>query len=54
MTGTLTWRSSTTNSSRTQRMLGDYEGHPYTDSALRAIFWARKEGVDYERAEAIR
>lgn len=37
-----------------ERMLGDYEGHPYTDSALRAIFWARKEGVDYERAEAFR
>ena len=26
-----------------ERMLGDYEGHPYTDSVLRAIFWARKE-----------
>jgi len=27
---------------RIERMLGDYEGHPYTDSALRAIFWAIK------------
>jgi len=26
---------------RIERMLGDYEGHPYTDSAPRAIFWAR-------------
>ncbi len=25
-----------------ERMLGDYEGHPYTNSAPRAIFWARK------------
>jgi len=28
------------------RMLGDYEGHPYTDSAPRAIFWARKGRAD--------
>ncbi len=27
---------------RIERMLGDYEGHPYTDSAPRAIFLARK------------
>ncbi|HHH83401.1 MAG TPA: class I SAM-dependent methyltransferase [Chloroflexi bacterium] len=25
-------------------MLGDYEGHPCTDSSPRAIFWARKTG----------
>ncbi|HEY63475.1 MAG TPA: class I SAM-dependent methyltransferase [Caldilineae bacterium] len=25
-----------------EHVLGDYEGHPYTDSAPRAIFWARK------------
>ncbi len=25
-----------------EHMLGDYGGHPYTDSAPRAIFWARK------------
>jgi SAM-dependent methyltransferase len=26
-----------------ERMLGDYEGHPYTDAGPRAIFWAQKE-----------
>lgn len=25
-----------------EHMLGDYEGHPYTNSAPRAIFWAKK------------
>lgn len=25
-----------------EHMLGDYEGHPYTNSSPRAIFWARK------------
>ena len=29
-----------------EQMLGDYEGHPYTDSAPRAIFWARKGRAD--------
>ncbi|HEY76294.1 MAG TPA: class I SAM-dependent methyltransferase [Thermoflexia bacterium] len=27
-----------------ERMLGDYEGRPYTHAAPRAIFWARKGG----------
>lgn len=27
-----------------ERMLGDYEGAPYSDAAPRAIFWARREG----------
>jgi SAM-dependent methyltransferase len=39
---------------RIERMLGDYEGHPYTDSAPRAIFWARKGEGQYERTDAIR
>ena len=26
-----------------EQQWGDYEGHPYTDDAPRAIFWARKE-----------
>ncbi len=28
-----------------EHMLGDYEGHPYTNAAPRAIFWARKRGA---------
>jgi len=27
---------------KVEHMLGDYGGHPYTDSSPRAIFWARK------------